>query len=55
MQAVEPTENMTAPVNAEDFPAREGENRHSAKLTKEMKTVKAQKDEGLKPRVTARR
>ena len=39
---------MTAPVSAENFPAREGENSHSAKLAKEMKTVKAQRDEGLK-------
>jgi hypothetical protein len=36
---------MKVSVSAEDFPAREGENSHSAK---EMKTVKAQMDEGLK-------
>ena len=36
---------MIVPMSAENFPAREGENSHSAK---EMKTMKAQKDEGLK-------
>jgi hypothetical protein len=46
MQAVEPTENMTAPEKAENFPVRESENSHSARLAKEMKTVKVQKDEG---------
>jgi hypothetical protein len=55
MQAVELTENMTAPVSAENFPVREGENSHSTKLAKEMKNVKGSKGRRAKPRVTARR